>query len=198
MQLSMQSVMLRNADFEEVEDGSLEIESGIWVKLVDFSSAEMFKGQSFLCCESGVRNQPDTMAAIFDARAADMWSFGCIVFECLTKQSLFAVAVSEDASSTAAAHESAYEAWTQKALKAYLSEVDLLGVFTHFSYSLLRGLLAADEKDRLSSFGVIHHQYFRAYLKKYATEMEKEMDVDVKNVTAQRKEMKHFPFYCLE
>jgi len=90
--LSAEAVMLKNAKFIDADDGSVDISSGIWVKLIDFAEAEVFGDGDFLCHKKGLAqySASDTKRDVFhDARTCDMWCIGMILFHCLVGEALY-------------------------------------------------------------------------------------------------------------
>lgn len=87
--------MLKNAKFIELDNGSVDISSGIWVKLIDFSEAEVFGDDSFLCHKKGLalqNTQCDTKRDLLrDARTCDLWCVGMILYHCLVGEELYCV-----------------------------------------------------------------------------------------------------------
>ena len=86
--------MLKNAKFVDVDDGTVGISSGIWVKLIDFAEAEVFGDDNFLCHKKGLAlyTQSDTKRDVLrDARTCDTWGIGMILYHCLVGEALYSM-----------------------------------------------------------------------------------------------------------
>eukprot|EP01084_Bolivina_argentea_P211070 359100_1 len=161
LDLCMENIMLQNASFIMQNNGELIINPKIGVKLVDFGVAELFDinlnaNKEFLCDKQGLSivNEgyfaPKVFAGeIYDARAADNFSLGMILFEVLTiGKKLYSPL-------TMYKPNSGYWSLYNNQLKEYLLRNNLLKYFNVSSYDLLTNLLNINEKQRLNGINIL-------------------------------------------
>jgi len=128
------------------------------------------------------------MVVYYDARSADMWSLGMILFQCMTNESLF---FPEDVWQ----QKGGYLALKNNKLRKYLFENNLLRLFKKKSLSLLEGLLDIDEKTRFKASEVLKCGWFNVYYKRYANKIKKKLISDTIKLQKQTEELSAFPYY---
>jgi len=179
LDLCLDNVMLSSNPFVIANDGQVQISSRSHIKVLDFGVAEFFSTTSFACdkqglsIDNGAYVAPNVFAEeVYDARAADNWSLGIILFECLTcNRSLYAPF------DVAPVKKNGYLALHlgSNGLKQHLKRARLLRFFSQSSLDLLARLLAVDEQQRLSGLEILQHKYFAMYYRKYATQVQQKL-----------------------
>ena len=163
--LCPENIFLCNARFDESEDGSMSIPLDISINLTHFDLSEKFnvaplkesaqrprqthRTGAYFECHKKVHNaapyqSPEQMDdAWYDAKAADMFCIGQVMFAVLTGTVLYDAedVIFDDA-------DSGYRAMTQQRLKQFLIRNDMLRYFKRHSFSMLCGLLRMDERRR--------------------------------------------------
>jgi len=178
LDLNLANIMLENALFvENDKDASISLTGDISVKLCGFGVAEVFAvGQhdNFACVKLGsttgdIQYQCPKMVAEdpYDARKADVWALGMILFECIFGEAIY--------SKVGGAEGSAYWAvMTSKLNKYILSNYSMQAKFINTKLLLLlNGLLAVDDAQRLNSFEILTSRWFKSYFKRYQGKFEK-------------------------
>eukprot|EP01083_Nonionella_stella_P200934 735409_1 len=197
LDLCMENIMLQNASFIMQNNGELIINPKIGVKLVDFGVAELFDinlnaNKEFLCDKQGLSivNEgyfaPKVFAGeIYDARAADNFSLGMILFEVLTiGKKLYSPL-------TMYKPNSGYWSLYNNQLKEYLLRNNLLKYFNVSSYDLLTNLLNINEKQRLNGINILKHKFFKVYFARYQKQISKKFNEQ--NLYLR----KRFPYYSM-
>ena len=164
------------------------IDQNIKIKICDFGVAELFPfdcsafSSSFLCQKRGlsITNEgifaPNVLSGeVYDARCADNWSLGMILFECLT--------IGERIYSPLDVYKSSGGHWAllqgASELKQHLIEEDLLRHFNYESFSLLTGLLNLNERH----FDILAHPWFADYFTKYRHAIMRKLRRNHKGIT---------------
>jgi len=127
----------------------------------------------------------------YDARAADIWSLGMILFQCITNESLFVP------SDMWQEPKHGYWALKNNKLKKHLSQNNMLRLFNRNSLSLLESLLNIDEKKRFKAAEVLKHSWFGSYYKKYSQRIKRKVMFDTQRIQNQAERMSVFPYYNL-
>eukprot|EP01084_Bolivina_argentea_P292906 503689_1 len=173
LDLCLENIMLSDVMFSATKSG-VTIDPTMSIKLCDFGAAESFTTNDFLCAKHGlnVDNEGYLAPNIFngdpyDARYADNWSLGMVLFECMTVgKHLYGP---RDMYSL----HSGYYALQHGQLKQYLLTNDLLSYFSADAFSLVSGLLRYDERYRLNGMRILTHQWFKMYAKAYSRRIRK-------------------------
>jgi len=205
--ISAETILLANARFEIADDGSVHIPLDISIKITEFGSAEMFNvanlaDANHFDCDKLVDNPapyqcPEQIIdGVFDAKAADLWAVGHVLFEALTGCELFDVdaMIAMQNELCDAEWEPSNALWAlrsgEKALKVHLKMQNILRFFKRDSFSMLSQLLAFDASHRLSAERAIRHSFFSSYWKKYATSIARK---DARDRSALQRQRLHSP-----
>eukprot|EP01083_Nonionella_stella_P257519 881372_1 len=164
LDLDCSNIMLEDSSFEKDKDGHLRINPAITIKLCDFGVSEIFRN-GFQCNKTDLSVDNASYAApnvyferMYDARSADMWSVGMIMFECLTGESLYKpmdVFVTEHDEFTTTFN--GYSALHNGDLKRYLLQNIELKCFTTDSLHFLLNVLRIDERMRSKACDILQH-----------------------------------------
>merc|ERR1712107_205412 len=141
-------------------DDKMTIDSSISIKLSGFQTSELFqvnnKKNPFECmkrrfCDHMQYASPKVFAGErYDARAADIWACGMIVYEAMVGAALHLKQNDESSN---------YCIFERKALYKHLQEKNL----NQKSISLLLGLLEMNTLRRLDAMQILKHPYFKSY-----------------------------------
>ena len=181
--------MVKNADFYEDKQGNITISSNISIKLCDFGVAEIFapkkknskmKMDGFQCYKDGLTIENEAYLSPkqfdnqkYDARAADIWSLGLILFECLTNTKLYHKVNNVEINGFWAIH-------ADKLMEYIKFNNNLCIHFNKHSLSLLCALLTVDEKSRISGIDILKHSWFKSYFNKYQQQITIKLQKDKK------------------
>ena len=190
--------MLQNVQFVENEDGMISIPAVVSIKLIDFGVAEIFNASrsGFKCAKDSLTIDHQYEApsvqhgGFYDARTADMWSFGLLMYQLLTGQALY----------------QPYHMWFRNKnnpywslyngqLTKYLKASDLESHFDETSYLLLCQLLNVRETERIKAAQCLKHNYFKSYFKKYQKKMNSKIVKYMTRLNDQTAKMRVFPYY---
>ena len=175
LNLNLENIMLENAVFIQNTNGSIGITSDISAKLCDFGVAEVFAGKhdNFQCVKLGsttgaIQYQSPKMVAEepYDARKADVWSLGMILFECVFGEPLYTKVGGCDGSGY-------WAAMHNKLSKYILSSFSNAKCVNAKLLVLLSGMLNCDEAERLNSYQILQSRWFKSYFKRYQGKFEK-------------------------
>lgn len=194
LDLCLENVMLQNADFIEQPDGTFKISDALSIKLGDFGVAELFPSNDnmpFKCNKSRITIDNEIYVApkiydneSYDARSADLWSLGMILFQCMIVESR-----------NIWQPMTGYDVLREKRLKQYLAANNVLKYFKGYSFSLLQHLLVIDENERFNASQVIKHRWFKVYYERYEVRLVKKMINDTKSLQKQSEQISKLPFY---
>eukprot|EP01083_Nonionella_stella_P185938 679487_1 len=199
LDLDCSNIMLKNCSFEKDKDGCLRINPSITVKLGDFGVSEMFSND-FECNKTDLSLDNASYLApkvygeqLYDARSADMWSLGMLMFECLTGELLYEpmdIFVTEyDEFATT---YNGYSALHRGDLKRYLLQNIELKCFTADSLDLLLNLLQIDERRRFKACDILQHKWFKMYFAKYSKQIQR------KSITQKERLLRQKKTICLD
>lgn len=131
----------------------------IKITMVDFGFAELFERyKAYFGCTKfslvNAANQPLDIGGRrkYDAKAADMWALGVLLFTSVTGQARD-VAMNEE--------DGGYAALRCDRLDAYLRRTGRRGLFSEAAFSLLRRLLDINERSRITAAQALRHQWLR-------------------------------------
>eukprot|EP00484_Ammonia_sp_Unknown_P017081 CAMPEP_0197024596 /NCGR_PEP_ID=MMETSP1384-20130603/5111_1 /TAXON_ID=29189 /ORGANISM="Ammonia sp." /LENGTH=477 /DNA_ID=CAMNT_0042453005 /DNA_START=74 /DNA_END=1507 /DNA_ORIENTATION=+ len=214
LDLCLDAIMLKNANFVKASDGSIQIDSNIMIKLCDLGVSEMFAmpqcekeaETAFDCLKTdlsidhGLLCAPATyFGEMYDARATDMYSVGMILYECMTNTTLYQPADLWDTfdGEPLQPQMNGYQALMANKLKQYVTCNNLHRHFKAKAFRFLNALLQVDEQKRLTSADAIHHVWFSSYYAAYESTLNKRFKATEKRLQAtyQSGQMKSFPFY---
>lgn len=202
LDLNLENIMLQNAVFTEPnDDGKIGINGDISVKLCGFGVAEVFAGKhgNFDCVKLGsttgdIQYQSPAMVAEdpYDARKADVWSLGMILFECMFGEPLYRKVGGPEGSGY-------WAVMASKLNKYILSNFSNAKFINAKLLLLLNGLLQVDEAQRLNSYEILTTRWFKSYFKRYQGKFEK--NAKEKSKSLQRNKSKFsklsdFKFYA--
>jgi len=173
LDLCVDNIIIEKGEFEQQRDGSVTAPQQLKVKLVDFGVAELFPFQdsasssSFACfkdrlsVEHGAYVAPEVMDnAVYDARKADAWSLGIILYRLVTNSVPF---VAEDIWQT----HNGYAAIKKGCFAQWLREEHLLPLFGKKAAALLESLLHFDEARRPLCGEAMRAKWFTSYWQRY-------------------------------
>eukprot|EP01084_Bolivina_argentea_P119299 211537_1 len=226
LDICMENIMLLNCNFTQKSDGYVAINPKIQIKLGDFGVSEIFKANeekiSFKCTKHHLSLDNEEYLApqiqdnqIYNAKAADIWGLGILIYTCLTGESVLnynnysgqmmnLYATGKLKLFDFASNNSVCE-WTfslfwmfsdKDKFKIHLQKNKLMKYFNNNTFSLLIGLLNLKEEKRLNILDVLKHKWFKSYWKQYHTFIEKNIGKENKKILEQYRKLKHFPFYC--
>eukprot|EP01084_Bolivina_argentea_P086488 156340_1 len=181
LKLCIENISLQNADFIQQSNGKMIVNPCITIKISDFSKTEAFKvnnenNNNFYCkkyCELTERGiqyiSPELYnEEIYDARAADMWAIGMILYECVTGQPIY-----NEIKSIEPKRGCGRWAVMNKCIKKYLQQQNLLKNVNIKMLSLINDLLCIDEIQRINAKQALQHEWFKSYFTKYSKQIEK-------------------------
>eukprot|EP01084_Bolivina_argentea_P211073 359103_1 len=206
LDLCMENIMLKNCDFIEHKDGGyVTVNPSISIKLGDFGVAEVFENahmkDGFVCDKTDLSVDcaylaPNVYAEQpYDARSADTWAFGMIMFESLTDEPLYdPMEVLSSEHSEFETLSSGYGALRNGNLKQYLLNYKRGKRLNANSMELLLNLLCIDEGKRFQAVKVLKHAWFNMYFKRYHKQIQRKTITQKQRLLKQRKTM-NVPFY---
>jgi len=174
--LNTDNIMVKNAHFHEQADGSVQIDAAISIKITGFGVAHQFGHEygnelGFECekhrlsIDHELYLAPEVLAdetGSYDARKADHWAIGMVLFECITNQPLFtAIDVMSKSNGYLALYSGA------NALRKHLKVNNLWRLFTPHVFALLLRLLHTECNQRVNGIQLLRHQWFHVYFNKY-------------------------------
>jgi len=138
--ICLENVILGNICFLGNKNGAFDINANnMFVKLIDFGKAKIYTTDA-----PRKHNKVE-----HDARSADMWSLGALIYHCMTGKPLVEF------------EEKEYLELEMN--KAYLLTNGSLEYFQSSSLSLLQHLLVFDKKKRFNASKTTQHRFFRKY-----------------------------------
>jgi len=176
LDLNLDNILVHGVEFEEVDNEkyTIRIAGAPKVKLVDFGLAEIINTPrkpsafQFQGAKNGGFNvdpealsvdrsyAPDTMRGRYDARGADMWSLGVLMFNIVVGSPLYSASDIWDDP------QGGYAAVRNGRLREYLAKQKLLGLFERDSFSLLQAMLHKNPNKRISADAASQHPWFDA------------------------------------
>ena len=190
---------MQNAEFIEAKDGSIKMNPNVNIQLIDFSKSEVFD-LDLNCNKSSVNHggiqylAPQIITReVFDASAADIWSLGMVMFECIVGEPLYhQINLLEPVEGTG------YYAVMTGGLDVHIkSSPTLSKLMKGKMQSLVVSLLEVEEAKRLNSVQVLEHEWFTLYCQKYKGQIVKKSKYQHKRLKAMERadKMKNFPYY---
>lgn len=145
----------------------MTINDAVSLKICDFGVATVFDDSvgfecstQYLTVENEIYQAPQVQNGdAFDARSADMWAVGQVMYQALSGYRLYTVndILMSDTQPTG------YWAVTRGKLKEYLTKHDLMHHFNGDCWHLLDGLLTVSEDVRWSASRAVNCRWFRPY-----------------------------------
>eukprot|EP01084_Bolivina_argentea_P274192 467290_1 len=172
LNLNMDNIMVQNVNFmEQKENGYVTINTNkLNVKICDFGYSEVFSfdvdiNSRFQCVKSKLTKKyksPKELAAeIFDARKADSYSLGIILFVMFTGVLPFEVS------------DIGYVSLKNKQFIEYVEKNNLMRFFSKTAFFVVKGLLNFNEDERMCVYDVLNNDWFKHYYLKYKSNIEK-------------------------
>ena len=166
--------MVKDAEFIEDKQGNITISPKVSVKLCDFGVAEIFESnrnfkvdKQGLSLENEIYQSPKQYDGdIYDARFADNWMLGMILFECMTNKKLYE-------SYDIINNKNGYKALHDETLKSYFIKNNILKYFNLNSFDLLTKLLSINDEQRISGINILKHTWFKGYWRQYKSRINK-------------------------
>ena len=201
LDLTINNIMIENGTFlYDDKTGKYKINPSISIKIGDFGLSEKFKYKSnvitademFNCDKwdftSNVRLKSPQIfnEEIYDARKADTWSMGVILYEMTYGIKPFNYHNKEDPS---------YYCITHNKIKLFLKKHKLLKYSNDKLIYLLNGLLSIYEYQRFNINDIINHEWLNCYFKKYKNRIEQYSYLQQKRIEMQTNKLFTFPYY---
>eukprot|EP01084_Bolivina_argentea_P019431 36120_1 len=183
LDLKLEHVMLKGATFMIDADTSLiTISRRIGVKLCDFASAELFEDGVFKCDKKcSILREAQYQSPLlgdrqtYDARKADIWALGSMLFHCLTGQPIYR------------------KLEECKQIERTICDC-VKGNRLKRCGDLIAHVLRIDEDERYSSMDVLKHQWFKVYYRKYKDQIAAKSQSQKKRLNR----LKQFPYYMMD
>ena len=159
-------MLLSDADFELQNDGTYKVSGQITIKLSEFDLAEIFdrpndggEVPTFDCFKTGPSSPfvcPEMVeGAIYDARKADIFALGHILYYALVGETLY------DPHEMWDTPRGGWAALQDNALKEYLASTSCLKpYFKVHSFDVLRCLLMYDDEERPDAQEVMNCEWY--------------------------------------
>jgi len=193
LDISLENLLIKNATFVplDAEETQFTVNSNVQIKLCDFGLAEVFEGDSFECakfCGKTNYKAPEVYAKerAFDARKADVWSLGVV---------LFCMLVGSPPYNKPSESDQAYLYVKNGIIDQLLFQWERNHFITLKVLDLLHKMLQFEEDERLLVEDVLRHPWLALYFNKYKAQMLKKSMVQ----KSKQKQMPHkrLPFYRL-
>eukprot|EP01084_Bolivina_argentea_P019432 36121_1 len=157
LDLKLEHVMLKDAEFViDPETSVITISRSIGIKLCDFGSAELFEDGVFECTKRcSILREAQYQSPLlvgrqtYDARKADIWALGSMLFHCVIGQPVY-----------------------RKYNECHKIEKIILGCLKGNDHlrrcaDLILHMLRVDEDERYLSMNVLQHKWVNEYYRKY-------------------------------
>eukprot|EP01084_Bolivina_argentea_P082965 150207_1 len=206
LDLCLENIMVANCQFLQLKNGCYKIDPQIAIRLVDFGVSEVFH-HSFKCNKQGLSLDNESYAAprvyaddIYHAPAADMWSVGMMLWECITGKPLYTpmdiFQCNSWASSNIPLLTNGYWSLHNNKLKTFIA-LKNINSFTNDTFDVLTNLLNINQNKRLNAMGILKHQWFSNYYNIYRMQIEKKALIQKKRLEKQKNKLRNFPFYIM-
>eukprot|EP01083_Nonionella_stella_P065516 171743_1 len=164
LDLKLEHVMLKGAAFIiHPETNLVTVHRGVTIRLCDFGSAELFGDGAFACnkkssvlrklqyqCPELLKNET------YDARKADIWALGIMLFHCLIGRPLYR-----------SVHEVGYTVINTGNIKDFLKLNHSRAYVRRKSLDLIGHMLKIDEDERYDVMDILRAKWFKTYYRKY-------------------------------
>eukprot|EP01084_Bolivina_argentea_P190877 327902_1 len=160
LDICMENIMLQNCDFIQ-QNGKYIINPEISVTLIDFGVSEIFEPgneNGFMCSKHNLSldnaSSPQVFSEqLYDSSAADMWSLGHMLHECMSGDRLYQPSElwSECDVKSDSENDKIIDWPWAKSFKNILKMNNTIKYFTPATFDLLNKLLNVNEKERLTA-----------------------------------------------
>eukprot|EP01084_Bolivina_argentea_P241853 405872_1 len=214
MDICMENIMIANANFILGKDGKYTLDKRVCIKLIDFGVAERFHitpQSGFECNKQKLSLDNEAYLApkvyldrTYDARSADVWSLGMVLYECLTGNQLYQPHEIWECEAVKFENiplkNSGYWSLHNNKLHSFVAKhnYNKYRLFKRDSFDLLSSMLRITEETRFNAMSVLQHKWFKSYYNSYCQQIEKKQILQKRMLEKQRNILKHFPFYAFE
>jgi len=170
LDISLENILIQNATFVPSNDGkTFTINPNVNIKICDFGLAEIFRQDSFRCtkfCGKTNYKAPEVYGknGVFDARKADIWSLGVVLFCMLVGSPPYNKPVDSD---------QAYLYIKNGIIDQLLFQWERNHFITVKVLNLLHSMLNFNQSERFLVDDVIEHPWLSLYYHKYRHQMVK-------------------------
>merc|ERR1712039_551788 len=189
--ISLENILIQNATFIPSQDQkTFTINPNVNIKICDFGLAEIFRQRSFQCtkfCGKTNYKAPEVYAkkGVFDARKADVWSLGVV---------LFCMLVGSPPYNKPIASDQAYLYIKNGIIDQLLFQWERNHFITVKVLSLLHSMLDYDAESRFLVDDVVQHPWLSLYYHKYKGQMTRKSQAQRHRT---KKTASRLPFYRL-
>ena len=205
LDLCMENIVIsKNPFIKNKNDNTIRIDPNIYLKIVDFGLSEIFSPYNrintnpFKCDKWGLKDSYQCTSPrvynefYYNAKKADIWSLGIILYKMLTNKFLYKLPNSR---------EDEYFYYIEKNiidmhlkinhLKKYINNKKIL--------KLLNNMLNINENKRYSSIQILKCEWFESYYKKYSNviELKSKLQNELNKKQLKSKKMQSFPYYSI-
>eukprot|EP01083_Nonionella_stella_P025383 69895_1 len=196
LDLCLQNIMVMNGEFKEDNEGNVDFDPNISVKLLDFGLGEVFGcADDFECCKYGERERhylsaPRVFAEeMFDARKADVWSLGIILYELATGLEPYR------AQDVMGGKKKVTQPNTLDNLMRLIALNGKSKCVNQSMIQLMAEMLHIEEEKRVNVDDILHNPWMSLYYKRYKAQIAKKSEFQSLKNKRRVKEMNGFPFY---
>jgi len=198
LDISLENLLIKNATFVPIKNSvnakgepRFTVNSNVQIKLCDFGLAEVFETDDFECakfCGKTNYKAPEVYAKeeVFDARKADVWSLGVV---------LFCMLVGSPPYNKPSESDQAYLYVKNGIIDQLLFQWERNHFITLKVLDLMHKMLCFESEERVLVEDVLQHPWLALYFNKYKGQMLKKSMVQ-KSKSKQMKE-KRLPYYRL-
>eukprot|EP01083_Nonionella_stella_P099219 278964_1 len=186
LDLRLENIMLENVAFVMGPKGSMSVNSSISIKIRGFGRSEVFKAmrdeksEMFKCNKPyDVQYEQSLDSRSYDARSADIWSLGSMLYHCYSGGPLLP----------------GYSALSSAKLKRYLLKTCIAN---SKMIDLLCKLLKPRESNTLDMMDVLQHPCFKMYYQKYKNRIAEKARTQRLRLMNQKGMLQSLPYYNIE
>eukprot|EP01084_Bolivina_argentea_P024836 46239_1 len=169
LDLKLDNIMIVNGTFlENKEDGTYTVDSNVQIKVVDFGLAEIFKEGHFVCNKHGITDKHHLNAPrvfleeLYDARKADVWSLGVLLYELSTGIEPYSSVIDTD-----------FRRIKKQKLKQLIVFRDKTKFVTPKMLHLICLLLRFEARERIDSSVILQDEWLCLYYQKYKAQIKR-------------------------
>eukprot|EP01083_Nonionella_stella_P025382 69894_1 len=197
LDLCLRNIMVSNGEFIEDNEGNVDFDPNISLKLLDFGLSEVFhrKTKHFQCNKYGERERhylsaPRVFAEeMFDARKADVWSLGIILYELATGLEPYR------AQDVMGGKKKVTQPNTLDNLMRLIALNGKSKCVNQSMIQLMAEMLHIEEEKRVNVDDILHNPWMSLYYKRYKAQIAKKSEFQSLKNKRRVKEMNGFPFY---